>query len=197
MKNVIGKIRQMKSSTSSFGLLRSFLKRQEGASAVEFALVAPLFTTMYFGVLAMAAGDHSASRVEQVASTVSDIISQSAGLSAAQIDGALMAAEAIAGSNNAAAMEIEAIGVNIDSNRNATVVWSRDSQGGQPYPPGSPYSVPASLLNQPGFVVASRTAMSFTPPVGGSLLPSDGAIPLEYKYYYVPRVSSSLFCPDC
>jgi len=183
----------MKKFASKFS---SFLKKEDGVSAVEFAFTAPALVAMYFMFVGLAGADHASSRVGQVASTVSDIISQSAGLTATQIDLALQAGEAIAGSQNASGMDIEVVGVLVKANGQTEVAWSRNAQGSAPYAVGSSFPMPASLTSEPGFIVASRTAYTYQPVVGSSLLGGNG-VPLEYKYYYVPRVSADTVCNGC
>jgi len=179
---------------ASFGT--RFVKDEKGASAVEFAMVLPFLTALYFMFVGLAGGNNTASKVGQVASTVSDIISQSPSLTAAQVDLALQAGDAIAGTTNTANMQIEVVGVQVKNNGSTEVVWSRSANGGTPYAAGSSYDIPVSLRSQPGFIVASRTALGYVPVVGASVLP-DGNIPLESKYYFVPRASTETFCPDC
>ena len=182
--------------TDMLKLSKRFLKDESAVSAVEFALISPFMLGTYFAFVGLAAGNQTANRVSQVASTVSDIISQSAGLSAVQVDLALKAGEAIAGANNASAMTIEVIGVLVDSRGRTKVQWSRDSTGGRPYAKNSAYQLPSSLLSQPGFVVASRTSYGYKPEFGKTFVPQDG-VQLNYQSFYVPRTSGEVFCNDC
>ncbi|MDB5438434.1 MAG: pilus assembly protein TadE, partial [Caulobacteraceae bacterium] len=61
------------------------IKDQGGASAVEFALIAPVLIAMYFGIAELSQGMMSGNKAGEVASSIGDLASQNTCLTNAQV----------------------------------------------------------------------------------------------------------------
>lgn len=180
---------------SPFAKFKTFLHSDEGTVAIEAAGIIPLFLLMMVVFAETSKGNHVSTQVGQTAATVSDIISQAENMTAADIDAALAAGQAIAGPQTANGIAISVVGVEVSNNGATTKVkWARAINGGAVPAVNTPYTLPPSLLAQDGFVVVSETSYAYTPAVGHSIT---GSIQLGSKHYFIPRVGSETNCTDC
>ena len=175
---------------------RRFAKSGSGIGSIEFALMLPMLLALYAGFVSVTTATRVSGQVAQVASTVSDLIAQSRSITPQEVDDVLKAGEAIAGTGGARDMMIEAIGIRVDEDGQALVVWSRDKNGAEPAAPGSIYTLPDSLMDEAGFIVASKARLNFTPTILPDYL-SFVSIPFRYEYYFVPRSSLISDCSGC
>ncbi len=58
------------------GLLKRLLQDRRGVSAIEFALIAPVMITIYFGLIEFSQGYMAERRAGHVASMVADLVAQ-------------------------------------------------------------------------------------------------------------------------
>lgn len=174
--------------------LRKFYKDESGVSAVEFALVLPFLMTLFLGFAEVAKGTHVSTRVSKVASTVADIISQSASLTIPEVEAALKAAHAVAGASAAGTMTVEVVGVNVASNGTTSVLWARGINSTNLPARWSSYDLPAELRSEAGFIVASRANYKHLPIVASSLI---GTLEMEKKFYFIPRSGTMTDCSTC
>ena len=70
----------------SLGFKYSFARNETGASAVEFALLAPLMVATYLGMGELTQGMMASRRTSHLAATVGDLVAQSETLSTANIE---------------------------------------------------------------------------------------------------------------
>ncbi|PCH47564.1 MAG: hypothetical protein COC23_01650 [Hyphomicrobiales bacterium] len=186
--------KMQKNHTSFRDKLASFIDGEAGVSAIEFALVAPFLITLFLGFTEIARASQMSTLVSKVSSTVADIISQSPKLSIAEVDAALQAAYAVAGTSAADNMTVEVVGVTVFDNGTTQVSWARGVNSNNLPTVGSSYTLPSSLTSEAGFIVASRSFLLFQPAFADALL---GDFALETKNYYIPRSGSMTNCTDC
>lgn len=104
-------------------LFRKFLKSRTGVIATEFALVAPLMVTIWFGIVEASSAYLVLRRVEVAAQTAADLIAQNETITAAQITDIAAAIDAIldpypdttdpnTAGYNFASIEADAVGTN-------------------------------------------------------------------------------------
>ncbi|OYX13649.1 MAG: pilus assembly protein TadE, partial [Brevundimonas diminuta] len=67
--------------------LRRLLRDRRGVSAVEFALIAPVMITIYFGLIEFSQGYMAERRASHVASMVADLVAQSGGTNIEDLNG--------------------------------------------------------------------------------------------------------------
>lgn len=174
--------------------LNAFGRDEDGTAAIEFVIVAPLLISTFLGFAALSKGENLSSKVNDVGRTVSDIVSQSPEITAAQVDAALLAGQAIAGSQEAQNMKIEVIGVDVNDAGVAKVKWSRGVNSNSLPNEGTTFPLPAELTNREAFVVVSRTHLPYSPSFATALI---GTINFDYEYYFIPRISYETVCDDC
>lgn len=177
-------------------IIQKFIKNNKGVSAIEFAIALPVILVMYAGFVSLTTANKISGKVSQVASTVSDLLAQSTTLDLPTIDNVIRAGEAIAGSNIADEMTINVIGVEVDENQNANVVWSRNQNRTNPFQIGAAYPLPQTLKQNEGFIIASQARVTFMPTILPSYL-AFVSVPIEYQFYFVPRRSLTTTCIEC
>ena len=175
--------------------LKKFRQLEDGAAVIEFALVLPVFMILISMFAIAARGELLSTQVEQTAATVSDIIAQSDSMSTNEVDAAMRAGEAIAGTETAQQVKLGVIGVKIKSGNRSEVIWTRTLNGATVPAVGSTnYPMPAGLLDEPGFIVVSEASLEYIPTIGSNLT---GPIPLSSKHYFVPRNGAQSSCSGC
>lgn len=181
-------------------LASSFIADQRGTNAIEFAVVSPFLIAAWLGFYSLVETQDVSTRVGKVSAAIADIVSQSPAVTPQQIDAAMDAALAIMGTQNpnlngrANELEMEVVGVEVDNNQNAIVKWSRGRHVGSLPANGSSYPLPAELKLVEGFIVAARVSYSFHPPFGSQMVDN---VQMEYKNYFIPRISSTTECTSC
>src|SRR5205814_5403756 len=76
-------------------VLRRFTRDLRGAAAVEFALIAPLMLTMFFGTVELASGVAVDRKVTLVSRALSDLVAQATAVNDADLTNVFNAAAAI------------------------------------------------------------------------------------------------------
>lgn len=163
-----------------------FVRNRVGASAMEFALIAPVLILVYFGLGELGQGLMAQRRVSHVASTIGDLSAQVSILhdsdlaDIAAVGNTMMWPMA----TTPLAMRITSITENASSQ--VLVDWSY-AQGVTPYANSAPITVPTGLISNPGdSVIMSEATYAYTSPVS-VVLPN--GINFSEKYYFRPRKS--------
>lgn len=102
---------------------RALGRETGGVAAVEFALVAPLLITTYFGICEISTYINADRKVTQVASTTADLISQYVQVSNAEINDVFKAADALIAPFSSTGMTIIVSSVRRENDQ-FKVTWS-------------------------------------------------------------------------
>lgn len=108
--------------------LTRFLKDQQGAAALEFALVLPIMLVLYFGMSMATQALLVDRRVSYLASAVSDLTSQQAVLKQADIDDIYKVANQVMKPFPTGTLAIRVTSVQNDANGKHTVLWTSDNK---------------------------------------------------------------------
>lgn len=180
-------------------LVEKFSASVAGVAALEFALVAPILLTLFIGSVEFSQALTLDRRVTTAASSIADLVAQAEVITEPELDDIMGIAEslletALISQFNPGDLSIQVVSVLTDANNNATVGWSYDKAGGQPYAAGSTYSgLPAGLLEPLSSVIIATVAYDFTPEIGQYI---SGTIELEETFYLRPRRSLSVTKTD-
>ncbi|MFD0917021.1 TadE/TadG family type IV pilus assembly protein [Pseudahrensia aquimaris] len=173
--------------------IRRFLREQKALAATEFALALPFLLTLYLGFAQLARVDAYHSRVGDTASTINDLVAKLPQVGTAQLDAVMLAGAAIAGSIGPQ-IQVQVIGVSVDDQGDATVLWSR-GRNATPPAAGLPYDLPDSLTNEAGFIVVTKSEYNYDwSPTKFAPMPP---VNIKYNYYHVPRSSDITDCVGC
>ena len=105
-------------------LLRSFKRDREGASAVEFAILAPLLITLYFGCVEITDGIAADRKVTLTAGALANLTSQSQTITVDGMTNILNASAAIIKPYSVGNLAATITCLKIDDSGNAKVKWS-------------------------------------------------------------------------
>jgi Flp pilus assembly protein TadG len=168
--------------------LRNLVRDQRGVSAVEFAMLAPLMITMYFGTVEVSQGISIDRKLSLTARTVADLASQVTSINNADMTNLLQASSAVISPYPADKLGVTVSLVEVDANSNATIKWS-DTLNGTARAAGSAVTLPPALLVPNSRLVWSEVKYAYTPTIGHTIT---GTVNLKDQLYMRPRLSDSI-----
>jgi len=177
-----------------------FKRDQSGLAALEFVIVAPFLLSLWLGFYTFVVVEEVSTRVSKAAAVAADIPSQYKSLDTASITQALNAADAMMHEKWRPGLQIEILGVEVDANQTASVVWGEGRGWQSPTPVGSaPQNFPANLLAVPGFYVQATAKLTHSPLFRSPVyVPwEEELINFEYTFNFAPRAVDSIPCDDC
>jgi Flp pilus assembly protein TadG len=152
-------------STPKF--LRNFTRNRSGASAIEFALLAPLMIGLYLGTVEISEGVAAYRKVTLTAGALANLTSQVTGISAADKDNILQASIAIMEPfQGGVAAKVSC--VKIDAAGVAKIAWGFATSGVTARATGENATVPADLRIPGSSLIWSEVSYLYHPVTGFS-----------------------------
>ena len=181
----------MKAVTSRMTkLLRSFKRDRDGASAVEFAILAPLLITLYFGCVEVTDGIAADRKVTLTAGALANLTSQSQTITVDGMTNILNASAAVIKPYSVGNLAATITCLKIDAEGIAKVQWSA-TLNGTARTAGSTVTLPSSVLAVPSSsLVWSEVSYNYTPVVGYTIT---GTLPLSDQMFMSPRISPPVY----
>ena len=185
----------------AFGLFRNALRDRSGASALEFAFLAPILLAIYISSFEITTGYSVSQKTLRAAGTIADIVTRQETVNKAFLSGMIEAAEATIAPSPAPGLKLKITGVTIDSAGNAKVLWSWDENGGQPYTKGFPVFLPDDMKKADSFLVRAELSVQHTmllffgSPAGSET--TTRTITIAREFYYRQRLGNDVPCSDC
>lgn len=193
--------------TSAAKPLSCFLSDRRGVAAVEFALLAPLMVTMYFGTAELTEGLMASRKVSAVASTIGDLTAQAASTSTTQVADifnvgqTLMQPYPVTGTT----LRMRISSVTVDATGSPKVDWSQGTTGLTALAKGSVVALPLATKTAPTdpdkpfigsgqSVIMAEAHYAFASPVA-QYLPQISD--MHDTLYLAPRQGVPVACPTC
>lgn len=171
-------------------LLQSFKRNREGASAVEFAILAPLLITLYFGCVEITDGIAADRKVTLTAGALANLTSQSQTITVDGMTNILNASAAIIKPYSVGNLAATITCLKIDADGNAKVKWSA-TLNGTARADGASVTLPSAALAVPNsYLVWSEVSYNYTPVVGYTIT---GSLSLSDQMFMSPRVSPPVY----
>jgi Flp pilus assembly protein TadG len=172
----------------STALIRRFSDDRKGVSAVEFALIAPLLVTLYFGGIEITTAVAVDRKMTLVAHTVADLVAQSSSITNSEMTDILNASSAIASPYTTANLKVVVSSVVINSSNVATIAWS-DTLNGTKRTVGETVTLPGALNIKDSSLIWGEVTYNYKP-MFGTVFKTN--LTLGDMIYMRPRISTTV-----
>lgn len=174
-------------------LRRSFAARfwrdRRGVSAIEFAIIAPVMITMYFGVGELSGGMMSAQRAGDVASTIGDLVAQCGRVNYSDMTDIWGAASTIMRPFPTTTLKMRVTSIVGDAGGNPIVDWSRPSNWTEVTSP-SQVNLPTGMITTTGeSVIVAEAQYVYNSPVN---YVTKNGLTFNKKYFLKPRKTGAI-----
>jgi Flp pilus assembly protein TadG len=164
---------------------------RSGASAIEFAFLAPVLIALYIGSF----------EITKAAGAVADIVARQSSVDKAFLSEMVDAAEATIAPDHTDGLTLKITGVTIDSAGNAKVLWSWDDAGTVPYVKGSAVTVPDDMRTPSSFLIHAEVSLPHTlllfAASDASVERNVRTITLTRDFFYRQRLGEDIACSNC
>ncbi len=168
--------------------LANFVADRRGVSALEFAITLPLMLALYLGTAEVTQGISVKRKVTLTARAVADLSSQYTAITNADLTNIFNAGSAIIAPYTVGNLAETVSEIAIDSNGNATVVWSSTSNG-TALTVGQTVTLPSGLALPNTYLILGQASYSYNPTYGYVLT---NTLTLSDQFYMRPRQSNSI-----
>jgi Flp pilus assembly protein TadG len=175
---------------------RRLIRDSNGIAAVEFAMILPVMLVLLFGTVEFSSGVEVDRKVNLVAHTLSDLVSQSptTGVSNAELGFFFSAGATILQPYSSTPLNQVISELYVDPNTGkAYVQWSLGFQGGVGRATGSVVSIPPTLAVAGTYLIFSEVSYLYKPTIGYVM--SSAGVTLSATAYTRPRQSSCVLYP--
>lgn len=137
------------------------MREKKGLAAIEFAFIAPVMISLFFGTVELCNALLCRQKVTNIASTAADLVAQDTQISTAQMSDVFSALNSIIYPYPTGPAKI-VISSLVDNGHGAgTVAWS-DAQNTPARAVGSTVNVPAGLITTGGSVILAEISYNYT-----------------------------------
>lgn len=175
--------------------LLALLRDRKGVSAVEFALVLPLLLLLYAGSVELSEALSVDRKVNQLASSVGDLVTQEATMNRTLMDNIFAATTAIMQPYPTAPVQIMVAAVNIQADGSQVVSWAEVQNDDDPPSGGnSPVAIPADIATPGSQVIIARSRYEFTSPFSDFMSTITGRTSYQFEHVFImrPRQGSTI-----
>ena len=170
-----------------------FVRTESGVAAIEMAFIFPVMLMLYFGMVDITNLLSANRRVTLAASTLGDLVAQSAEtIKKADLTGIYAALAPIMDPFPSDKVKIQIFGFK-KNGESAVLSWSNSQNGSCGAAPST--SGLATLMADGNDLVISRVCVDY-PPITGMVFGTDD-VTLQDEVILRPRQSNSLACTDC
>ena len=162
---------------------KSFRQNKDGVAAIEFAVIAPLMVTLFFGAVELSDGLLADRKVTVVASSIADLISQDTQIDDAGMADVFKAAEAVIVPYNVSSLSIRVSSINVETDGTTDVGWS-DGYNTSAYAPGTNFALPTGIGQPGGSVIVTEVSYDFQSILGQLIV---GTVVLDDQFFARPR----------
>lgn len=166
--------------------LRRWARDRRGSAAVEFAFVAPLMISLYYGMSETTIGMMCDRRASHVASTIGDLVAQDTQITSSEMTDIFTVGRTIMAPFSTTTLGMRVTSVKAGSS-STSVVWSKTS--GSMSALSGTVTVPTGLLSNGETMIIAETTYTYTSPVQ-KMLPTP--ITFNQKFYLKPRKTTEI-----
>lgn len=182
--------------------LHAFWQNAKGVSAVEFAMVLPFLLILLIGMVEVTGTVDHSRKVSRIASSITDLIAQAQTVDKSDLKNILEIGPTILEPYSSDNLYSIVASVTFDSDAKASVDWSYDSDGGEPWPTGAepPVSLPSTIAIADTSIVVTQTDLTYVPAFAGiftNYFQRASSYDLSDTYYLRPRLTGTVACSNC
>lgn len=159
-----------------------FAGNRDGVSAVEFALILPVFALLFFGSIEVSFLMTVDRKVTQTASTLGDLVARGTTMTENEVNDIFAASSALFAPYDGSTAEMRVTSIQ-QENGKVEVAWSR-AKNMTAYSPGTSVTVPNGLLSNGQSVIFAEVSYDYKSTLG-FFLPT--AKTLSEEFYLRPR----------
>lgn len=163
--------------------LKSLLRNEDGISAVEFAIIAPLMVLIFFGCIELSLLMRADRRVTATASSLGDLTSRLASVTDDDMRELYNAATVMMQPYPALETRMRITSIVDNGNGQKRVAWS-DGHEMTPRAVNSLVNVPTGIVPSPGSVILTEVEYDYSSGFGFVI---DGSMTLSDAFYLRPR----------
>lgn len=167
---------------------RRFARAEDGVSAVEFALIAPLMILFYFGLAELSQGYMAQRRVNHAAAAVADLVAQQREVDSAKLGDIFLVGELTMAPFPADELKLRLTSVVADPDGVARAEWS-EGHGMTARPKDEVLTLPAGLLSAGASVIMAEVEYDYVPATG-EVMPA--LTHFRHTYYLAPRTTQKV-----
>lgn len=186
----------MRARITPSSLPRRFVAAETGVAAVEFAFIAPILILLWLGGVEVTQALSLDRRLSALVGSVGDLVSRSKMVTEADVASILEVTPGVVYPFDGGAADVVLTAVDIDTDGNAKVAWSRSMGSRAAHPTGANMSEAVTDdLRRPGSqLIMAEAYYAYRPAVGYVIT---GSLTLEKRLLFVPRVSPRVkLCTD-
>jgi Flp pilus assembly protein TadG len=173
-----------------------------GASAVEFAIIAPVMILLYFALVEYCQAYMAERKASHVAATLGDLIAQNDAVTAAQVGDMFNISGMVLSPLSVNQLQMCVVSVSLDSTgKNPVVLWGQGYKTTVCAKKGDSFTLPKSTIDptkpfiNPGeSVIFSKAMFTYKSPVSYAIKQD---IVFTETFYMRPRKSDTVTCADC
>ena len=174
--------------------LASFGRKKDGIVSIESAILFPFMILLLLGMIDLTHAVSIKRKLHVAASAVVDLTTQeSVSLDKSDLDGFILAADAVLKPVAASSINVEVINYRRDGS-NVNQEWSH-SRGGCPGSAGITNAELKNLTEEENDIVVARVCVTFQPLIG--YIAGGSAWNVEKSYAQRPRNGPTIECDDC
>lgn len=175
------------------GFLSRFWRDRRGVSAVEFALLAPVMITFYFGAAEFCQGFMAQKRLGHTTAQLADITSQDNVVTLDELRDTLAIAGLIMTPYSTTPLKMRISSVTRDASGVAKVDWSR-GDGMPALGSDAVVTIPAGLIANGESIILSEASYDYRSPLRYLL---QDMMVFRRTFYLRPRLVNKITCSDC
>lgn len=167
---------------------RRFARAQDGVSAVEFALIAPLMILFYFGLAELSQGYMAQRRVNHAAAAIADLVAQRRDVDTPALQDIFTVGELTMAPFPAKDLRLRLTSVVPDAQGRPRAEWSQ-GQGMAARTKDSLVTVPTGLMSTSASLIVAEVEYDYHPTTG-EVMPA--LTEFRHTYYLAPRVAAKV-----
>ena len=166
--------------------IRSLIKRDDGAAAMEFVLISPFLFTLFLGVLEIGNVTLASRKAQTVTSASADLVAQALAIEDDDMDDIFAAVNSILDPFNPDQIQLRVSSISINLDESVEVGWS-DGLHVDPLEEGNDFTLPSAIGLAGGSVIVSETTLTHEPITFIGELIMGETFDLTNEYYIEPR----------